>query len=303
MKILYLTNTDPKSQGDFQEVSILHGLRTILGSNIIDYPRKKIMYGDFSESPKEELHGIGFTLYNNPIYDLTEDERDFDLDDIDVVIYGVTEAYGMKDDPKINQRCKNIWYLDGHDHGDILKTPCFKRECYANGPDIYPTGFGIPEDRLRPLNFNNKTQLFQQTAPKYSSFGPMIDIGPAARKFYTFTDEEKYYDDMAQSWFGLTCMKGGWDSLRHYEIIAAGTCLLFRDYHKKPPTCAPQHLPTYSYSTEKQLDDIIKKLLPDGKPSPLYIRLVLSQRKWLLEHGTTTMRAINMVKTIIQRMK
>lgn len=303
MKILYLTNTDKESQGDFQEVSILHGLRSVLGPSVIDLPRKKIMYGDFSESPKEELHGIGFTLYNYPIYDLTKQERNFDLDDIDFVLYGVTEAYGMEDKPEINMRCDNVWYLDGHDHSNILKTPCFKRECHVNGPDIHPTGFGIPEDRIRPLDFKNKKQLFQKTAPKYSLFGDMVDIGPEARQYYSFSDEEEYYDDMSQSWFGLTCMKGGWDSLRHYELLAAGTCLLFRDYHKKPVMCAPQNLPTYSYSNQKELDNLIDKLLPDGKPSIQYYNLVLAQRKWLLQNGTTVVRAIEIVKTMIQRKK
>ena len=303
MKILYLTNTDKKSQGDFQEVSTLHGLRTILGSDVIDYPRKKIMYGDFSESPKEDLHGIGFTLYNQPLYDLTKEERDFDLDDIDFVLYGVTEAYGMTDREDINARCSDVWYLDGHDHMEVLKTPCFKRECKSKGPEIHPTGFGIPEDRIRPLNFKNKKQLFQKTAPKYSLFGDMVDIGPEARQYYSFSDEEEYYDDMSQSWFGLTCMKGVWDSLRHYEILAAGACLLFRDYHKKPTSCAPQNLPTYSYTNKRELDSIIDKLLPDGKPSIQYYNLVLAQRKWLLQNGTTVARAIDIVKTMIQRKK
>ena len=47
MRILYITSEDPKAQGDYQEVSMLHGLREVLGDNCIDFPRKKIMYGDF----------------------------------------------------------------------------------------------------------------------------------------------------------------------------------------------------------------------------------------------------------------
>ena len=49
MKIIYITNQDPNSQCDYQEVSMLHGLREVLRDNCIDHPRKKIMYGDFSE--------------------------------------------------------------------------------------------------------------------------------------------------------------------------------------------------------------------------------------------------------------
>ena len=74
MRILYITSEDPKAQGDYQEVSMLHGLREVLGDNCIDFPRKKIMYGDFSESPKNELHGRGFSLLTEPIEDVENTE-------------------------------------------------------------------------------------------------------------------------------------------------------------------------------------------------------------------------------------
>jgi hypothetical protein len=44
MKILYITTSDPTKQGDFQEVTMLHGLRSLMGESCIDYPRKKVMY-------------------------------------------------------------------------------------------------------------------------------------------------------------------------------------------------------------------------------------------------------------------
>ena len=52
-----------------------------------------------------------------------------------------------------------------------------------------------------------------------------------------------------------------------------------------------------------ELDNLINKLLPDGKPSIQYYNLVLAQRKWLLQNGTTVARAIDIVKTMIQRKK
>ena len=62
MKILFITIKSPKQQGDYFELAILNGLKKILGNNIIDYPKKKIIYGDYSEVSKEELHGRGFSL-------------------------------------------------------------------------------------------------------------------------------------------------------------------------------------------------------------------------------------------------
>ena len=299
MRLVYITTEDPNSQGDYQEVSMLHGLREALGDDCIDFPRKKIMYGDFSESPKNELHGWGFSLLTEPIAEVENRE----LKDIDFVLYGVTNAYGVKNNPVIDRLAKHgVWYLDGHDHRNITRTPCFKRELYRFGQlekeqNVFPTGFGIPEHRIMPLEFDNKTQMIRKTAPPYSYFGPQI-LGPAARQLYVFTEEQDYYEDMRRSFFGLTCMKGGWDSLRHYEILASGACLLFRDYDKKPKSCSPQELPCFSYSSMAELEELFNRLVVNGKPTQEYIEMVCAQREWLWTVGTTKARAIKLIEVL-----
>ncbi len=287
MRIVYITNSDKNSQCDFQEVSTLHGLREVLGNDCIDYPRKKIMYGEYDESPKPELHGKGFSLLTYPI----EDISDRTLQDIDFVLYGVTDAYGVENIKEIEKLARyGVFYLDGHDHSRISRTPCFKRELFKKHDNVYPTGFGIPYHRIKPISISHKNKLFQKTAPPYSLFGPQI-LGVEGRKLYCFDDEEEYYDDMSRSFFGLTCKKGGWDSLRHYEILAAGSCLLFRDYKHKPFLCSPRHLPCFSYSTKGELESLVNRLLPNGKPSEAYISMLDKQRSWLLKYGTTRARA------------
>tara|TARA_R110000824_G_scaffold231335_2_gene419143 strand:+ start:23887 stop:24804 length:918 start_codon:yes stop_codon:yes gene_type:complete len=294
MKIIYVTNTKKDSQCDFQEVSTLNGLREILGDDCIDFPRKKIMYGDFSESPKDELHGWGFSLLTYPIQEVSNRE----VDEVDFVLYGVTDGYGIKNIPEIDRLAKHgVWYLDGHDHSKITKTPCFKRELFESHENVFPTGFGIPEHRIRPIDFSNKTQIAQKTAPPYACFGPQI-LGPTARKLYVFTNEEEYYNDMASSYFGLTCMKGGWDSLRHYEILASGACLLFRDYDQKPKLCSPQNLPCVSYSSPQDLEAIVNRLIVNNTPTQEYVDLVNTQREWLIKHGTTKARAKKILEVL-----
>ena len=76
MKILYITTPEPKPQGDFQEVMTLIGLREVLGDDCIDLPKKKVLYGDFSSTKKEDLHGWGFTLYKNPTMEIDDSLRD-----------------------------------------------------------------------------------------------------------------------------------------------------------------------------------------------------------------------------------
>ena len=46
--------------------------------------------------------------------------------------------------------------------------------------------------------------------------------------------ERDYYVDMQRSFFGLTWKKGGWDCLRHLELLASGCLPLFTDIAKAP---------------------------------------------------------------------
>jgi hypothetical protein len=147
----------------------------------------------------------------------------------------------------------------------------------------------------------NKSQLFQKTVPYHSVFKPATDLG--TRHHHIFNNEEDYFEDMSKSWFGLTSKKGGWDSLRHYEIMASGSLLLFRDYDKKPEICSPQKLPCFSYSTEEELYSLMSRLVVNNKPTDEYMNMLFEQRDWLLKYGTTEARALSMIKTMIKYKK
>ena len=92
MRILFITTKAADKQGDLLEVSLLHGLRTVLGDDCVDYPRKKVMYHDFSDTPKNSLHGRGFSLLTTPIDDVKD--RDIFKQKFDYVIYGDGHMYG-----------------------------------------------------------------------------------------------------------------------------------------------------------------------------------------------------------------
>lgn len=300
MNILYITTPNPRAAGDFQENVILHGLRSSIGASAIDLPRKRVMYGDFSETTRDEIHGRGFTLYTKPLDDLDAAQRNLNVSNIDVILYGVTNAYGVTDFPEINKLCKNIWYVDGHDTSDIKKKPCFKRELFNEEKGVYPTGFGIPHYQIRPIDLNNKTQLHQKTAPAESFFKPEVMQSLRLHYPYTWDQEEEYYRDMQRSWFGITCKKGGWDCLRHYEIMASGALLLFREYDKKPKLCSPQDLPCHSYASLEELQDLMKRLVQNNKPTKEYLEMLFAQREWLLKYGTTESRALEVLKVLLR---
>jgi len=318
MRILFITTKEPSSQNDLLEVSILHGLRSVMGKNCVDYPRKKIMYHDFSESPKDELHGRGFSVLTEPIEDLTEEERE--LDEFDAVIYGDGHMRGELPEAKYKNLAKNgnYWVIDGHDlygeaprkikikeHGREVEVigvqfqRSFKRELVETGiKNVFPTGFGIPKHRIINIDLSKKDQIYQKTAPDDATFSRVTDIG-GGFAHHKFTDEDKYYNDLHRSWFGLTCKKGGWDCLRHYEIIAAGSVLLFRDYNLKPAVCSPQSIPCLSYSSREELTEIINRLVVNNKPTDEYMFYLNRQREWLYNIGTTEARA-NHILTVIK---
>lgn len=58
-KILYLTSPDE----DYLADSLLHGLRTVLGPRVVDYPRCAFLDDDLPANVRERMHGKGFTLY------------------------------------------------------------------------------------------------------------------------------------------------------------------------------------------------------------------------------------------------
>ena len=71
--------------------SLLHGLRTVLGANLVDVPRRDALYRDFAPERRARLYGRGFTLYGRlPEVDVHRDrwllralEGEFD-----VVVFG-----------------------------------------------------------------------------------------------------------------------------------------------------------------------------------------------------------------------
>ena len=85
---------------------------------------------------------------------------------------------------------------------------------------IHPISFSIPASKIRT------------TVPeKIQNIASLI---PGDLSTYTFTDETSYYDDYAKSIFGKTWKKGGWDCMRHYEILANGCIPWFVDLDKCP---------------------------------------------------------------------
>lgn len=114
--------------------------------------------------------------------------------------------------------------------------------CYAV---TFPLQFSIPETKIvKEIPLKDRDCAF---------------IIPGDLKTYIYTTESDYYQDYQRSYFGITCKKGGWDCMRHYEILANGCIPYFIDIDQcNPNTMAAlpkdlimqaMHLEGVSYST------------------------------------------------------
>jgi hypothetical protein len=85
---------------------------------------------------------------------------------------------------------------------------------------IYPIGFSIPEEKI------------VKTVPK--KLKALATVIPGQLDTYIFDEEGDYYADYQSSQYALTTKKGGWDCLRHYEILANGCIPLFPNLENCP---------------------------------------------------------------------
>jgi hypothetical protein len=87
-----------------------------------------------------------------------------------------------------------------------------------------PIHFGLDESKFpeRPGPVRAKTQAFSSMVPGDPST-------------YVYDDEGAYYKQYAASFYGVTKKKGGWDCMRHWEIVAAGCVPYFEKLDECPP--------------------------------------------------------------------
>lgn len=92
-------------------------------------------------------------------------------------------------------------------------------KCVASSP--FPINFSIPE-----------AKIVTQISIKDKDFASIIP----GETTYIFDEEAPYYQDYQRSYFAITKKKGGWDCMRHYEILANGCIPYFIDIDKCHPS-------------------------------------------------------------------
>lgn len=127
---------------------------------------------------------------------------------------------------------------------------------YLNG-HIFPLPYCIPDECVMLENhdlYYNKTY----------GICPLIP-GERSEHLFVAGQESEYYQMFQQSWFAHTKKKGGWDCLRHYEILANGCIPMFENLEDCPEhtltTFPKQLLKDFCMDYDIDRINLIKQLL------------------------------------------
>lgn len=292
MKVLYIS---PASHPDYLCDMIFHGLRSLLGPEVVDVKKLWYLYRQPFEAGGHslaELPGRGFSLYG------LLDELPVDRDDIeaklgnhyfDLVIYGsIGRCQDYLNTVFDHYDGRDIVFLDGEDHDEyyglfIGRGLYFKRELKDPMPGVHPIQFCIPREKIL------------EGRPRKDRFLATCD--PRDRSTYVFQHEADYYDDYRRSWFAVTMKKAGWDCLRHYEILANGCAPVFLDITLCPPLTMfrfPKYEASYFTNLVKACP---RDFFATSRGEELYLRILGRMRSILRNQLTTEAMARYLLDT------
>jgi hypothetical protein len=93
----------------------------------------------------------------------------------------------------------------------------------------FPIQFSVPEEKM-----------VDRVPAKDKDFATVV---PGRLDTYVFVREQDYYEDYRRSYFAFTWKKGGWDCMRHWEILACGCVPYFSDLDRCPDDRTMMRLP------------------------------------------------------------
>jgi hypothetical protein len=84
-----------------------------------------------------------------------------------------------------------------------------------------------------PISFSiHESKIVSEIPAKNRDFAFIL---PAQFDTYIYTNESDYYKGYQDSYYAITCRRGGWDCMRHYEILANGCIPYFVDIDQCSP--------------------------------------------------------------------
>jgi hypothetical protein len=267
MKILII----PSSSSDYLQDSVYLGMKDLFGTDVesthsCDYLYKGTPINKFN------YWGYGFT-YTNILDQSLNNIANNVLDKIknnyyDLIIYSfISRNSSMLDEVMKVTNGKNVIFINGEDENWRFehyndKVIYFKRELVKpEHKNILPINYAIHRSKL----LTNDTIKTQELSDSIPSLDNCTHISSSK---YIFNNEVDYYKNYQVSKYGLTEKKGGWDSMRHYEILANKCVPLFKNLSECPEytlTNLPKELliqiqnnyPNISESQYKEYSEIL----------------------------------------------
>lgn len=308
---------------DYLADGLFHGLRTLLGADVVDFPKREFAYDTYPLERRAELYGRGFSMYTL-LEDLPVDrvrvlhravEGEFDL----VVFADIWGSFGTFAQlaPELAGRTP-IAVLDGADRVEPYPYAglWWRKRVWWTLPRAHKRGLYFKRE-LSPWTgtFRSFLTLPPPLASRLPSIRRMREIafafpeekiiaGPPEKDrliashvvdpevaerlgsptSYAFSDETDYYADLQRSKFGITTKRAGWDCLRHYEQAANGCVPCFRDLDRKPARCAPHGLDASNCVIYSDPDELLARLQTIDEPA--YSKLQAGSLAWVRANTT-----------------
>jgi hypothetical protein len=141
---------------------------------------------------------------------------------------------------------------------------------------------------IYPLSYSICDELVVNSVPEKKHI--WAEVIPGFPETYRFgvEDEDEYHQMYQESRFAITSKKGGWDCLRHYEILANGSIPFFRDIYNCPKNSL--------YNFPKNIILSANKELIPWKNNQDYIHKYNNYASLLLEYTRNNLTTSNMAK-------
>ena len=319
LRILYLTS----STSDYLADSLLHGLRSLLGAEVVDFPKCEILYKTGGVDLSTNVHGKGFTCYGL-LDDIAVDRYDvfgkvqrgyFDL----VIFSSIQRQFGLyvqflpwlhadktlivdgEDGPAMYPYQglywrRPVWWMLPRAH---TRFSYFKREWtpetiqyrwFRMLPRWLAARMPAPAT-LKQISFSIPAEkILTQLPDKTQLFSRHIvdpaisEKIPGSATGHVFDNEHDYYADLRASRFGITTKRAGWDCIRHYEQAANACVPCFRELDQKPTTCAPHGLNETNCICYHNYGDLMLKI--ESLSGEQYAELQANTLSWVRQNTT-----------------
>ncbi len=318
---------------DYLTDGVVHGLRTLLGTGAVDFPKAEPLYANAPPATRARVRGGGFTLYG--LLDDPPIDRSRLLDraiagEFDLVVFGdIWRTFGLWTEWAPQLGHVRLAVLDGADRvepfpyaGRWWREPAwwglpralgraayFKREitpwtAWFRSYLLLPPPLGPRLGALhglRPIAFAIPAEkVVAAPPPTDQAFARHVvdpEVAPrvGGQTSYAWADEGAYVADLRRSRFAVTTKRAGWDALRHLEIAAAGTVPCFRDLDRKPPLCAPHGLDRSNCVVYRDADDLERQVRAIGDDR--YAELQAGALRWA-RANTTAARAAELLRRV-----